>query len=598
MTNSKKTKAELLAELDTLRARIRDLEKKEGNHKRSRQAAEEARGYAESIVDTVRQPLLVLDADLHVVSANRSFYKFFGVSEKETKGRLIYEIGNRQWDIPKLRELFEDILPRHTHFHDFEVEHEFPNIGCRSMLLNARQIYADDIGTDLILVAIEDITERKRAEKALRASQRLLLITNKHMEMKPLLNAFVGEVKRFTGCDAVGVRILDDEGNIPYEAHTGFTERFLKSGSLLSIHSDQCMCINVIKQETNQKLPFYTKLGSFYMNRGARSLATASEGEKGKTCNACSESGYESMALIPIRVNDHIPGLVHIADTREDMVPLWMVETLEDAGVQLGTGIKRVTMQQSLKESERRYRILSENLEIAVKERIKELRQSESLASIGQMVSVIGHEIRNPLHTIQMGIGALRKEMSEDKAKSEILEEIDYGVNTLNSIVKELLEYARPVDLEYSSWPIRDIVSRALNTLRDRIGKIRVHLELEDENEEMRVDGAKMVRVLSNLILNAAEAMPGGGDLRILSRFFELDTGKVLRLSISDNGHGIDEKDLERIHEPFVTTKPQGTGLGIPICKKIIQAHNGSFRMNSKVREGTIIDIELPARSS
>ncbi|MBI4739267.1 hypothetical protein HY772_06980, partial [Candidatus Woesearchaeota archaeon] len=196
------------------------------------------------------------------------------------------------------------------------------------------------------------------------------------------------------------------------------------------------------------------------------------------------------------------------------------------------------------------------------------------------------------------GISEIQKEISEDKRKSEIFEEIDYGLNTLNSIVRELLEYAKPVDLEYSSQPLHNIVSRALKTLRDRIGKIRVHLELEDEDKEIRLDGDKMVRVLSNLILNAAEAMPEGGDIRILSRFFELETGKILRISISDNGHGIDEKDLERIHEPFVTTKPKGTGLGIPICKKIIQAHNGSFRINSKLNEGTIIDIELPARTS
>ncbi len=598
MTDSKKNQAELLAELENLRAHLRDLEKLSANNKTSRLAAEEARAYAESIINTVRQPLLVLDADLHILTANRFFYKSFAVSKEETENRLIYEIGNHQWDIPMLRNLFENILPEHTHFHDFDVEQEFPNIGRRTMLLNARQIYSRDIGQDLILLAIEDITERKRAEEALRVSNRLLQITNRHAEMKSLLNAVVDEVKRFTGCEAVGIRILDYEGNIPYESYTGFTESFYESESPLSINLDECMCINVIKGEVDSKLPFYTKGGSFYMNGTTRFLATVPEEEKGKTRNVCNEVGYESVALIPIRVNHSILGLMHIADTRENMVPLWVVETLEAAAMQLGTGIERLSIQQSLKESEGRYRILSENLEVAVKKKIEELRQSESLASIGQMVSVVAHDIRNPLQTIQMGIGAIRKELSADKKKSEILEEIDYGVDTLNNIVGELLEYARPVSIEYASWPLRNIVDQALSALRHRFGKIRVHLELEDEEKEIRLDGAKMTRVLSNLILNATEAMPGGGDLRILSRFFELETGKVLRLTISDNGHGIEEKDLERIHEPFVTTKPQGTGLGIPICRKIITAHNGSFRINSKVNEGTIIDIELPVRSS
>jgi PAS domain S-box-containing protein len=598
MTDSKKTKAELLLELETLRARNRVLEKLSANNKTSRLAAEEARAYAESIVNTVRQPLLVLDADLHILTANRFFYKSFAVSKEETENRLIYEIGDRQWDIPMLRYLFENILPEHTHFHGFDVEQEFPNIGRRTMLLNARQIYSHDIGQDLILLAIEDITERKRAEEALRVSNRLLHITNRHAEMKSLLNAFADEVKRFTGCEAVGIRILDYEGNIPYESHAGFTKSFYKSENPLSVNLDECMCINVIKGEIDSKLPFYTEGGSFYMNGTTRFLATVPEEEKGKTRNVCNEAGYESVALIPIRVNHSILGLMHVADTRENMVPLWIVETLEAAAMQLGTGIERVSMQQSLKESEGRYRILSENLEVAVKKKIEELRQSESLASIGQMVSVVAHDIRNPLHIIQMGIEAIRKELSEDKKKSEILEEIDYGLDSLNDIVSELLEYARPVSMEYVSWPVRDVVDRALNTLRDRFGKIRVHLELDEGEKEIRLDGAKMIRVLSNLISNATDAMPKGGDLRILSRFFELETGKVLRLSISDNGHGIDEEDLKRIHEPFVTTKPQGTGLGIPICKKIIAAHNGSFRIDSKVNEGTIIDIELPVGDS
>jgi PAS domain S-box-containing protein len=596
MKGSKKTKAELLSELRKLRARLQELETHETDLRSARQAAEEIQAYTEGIVNTVRQLLLVLDSDLRVVSANRFFYKSFGVSKEETENRLIYELGDRHWDIPRLRELFEQILPKHTHFRDFEVDHEFPNIGHRTMLLNARQIYSHDVGKNLILLAIEDITERKRAEEALRISNRLLQITNQQAEMKPLLNAFVNKVKSFTGCEAVGIRILDDQGNIPYEAYTGFTEKFYGSESPLSIKSDECMCIKVIKGEINQKLPSYTERGSFYVNGTTRFLSTVSEEEKGNTRNVCNQLGYESVALIPIRVNNHILGLMHIADSRENMVPVWTVETLEAAALQLGTGIERVSTRQLLKKSEERYRILSENLDMAVKEKIKELRQSESLASIGRMVSVVAHDIRNPLQAIQIDIGVLRNELSEDKL--EILKEIDCSVNTLNSIVGELLEYARPVKLEYVSWPIRHIVDRALGTLRNRIDKIRVHLELEQEEKEIRLDGTKMTRVLSNLILNAVEAMPEGGDLRILSRFFELETGQVLRLSISDNGHGIEEKDLERIYEPFVTTKPQGTGLGIPICRKIIAAHDGSFRINSKVNEGTIIDIELPVRSS
>jgi PAS domain S-box-containing protein len=134
-------------------------------------AVQKAREYAESILSTVREPLVVLDADLRVVSTNRSFLQTFQVSKGETYGRLIYELGNRQWDIPLLRELLEGVLPRNDVFQNFEVSHEFPEIGRRTMLLNARRLYREPDATELILLAIEDITERKQMEDALRKSR-------------------------------------------------------------------------------------------------------------------------------------------------------------------------------------------------------------------------------------------------------------------------------------------------------------------------------------------------------------------------------------------------------------------------------------------
>jgi PAS domain S-box-containing protein len=121
--------------------------------------------YSESIVDTVREPLIVLDEDLRVVTASRSFYDFFKVNPEETVGKLIYTLGNKQWDIPKLRELLENILPNQATFDDYEVEHDFPGIGKRTMLLNARRIPDPPAKLKVILLAIEDITRRKQIEE-------------------------------------------------------------------------------------------------------------------------------------------------------------------------------------------------------------------------------------------------------------------------------------------------------------------------------------------------------------------------------------------------------------------------------------------------
>ena len=132
--------------------------------------------FAESIINTVREPLVALDQDLRVVSASRSFYKVFKVKPEETVGQLIYALGNKQWDIPKLRELLETILPQKTTFDDYEVEHVFSAIGRRIMLLNARQIKRGQGEARIILLAIEDITARKKIESGLEKTRKKLAI--------------------------------------------------------------------------------------------------------------------------------------------------------------------------------------------------------------------------------------------------------------------------------------------------------------------------------------------------------------------------------------------------------------------------------------
>ena len=127
--------------------------------------------YADDIIATLREPFVVLDGDLRVKTANRSFYESFHVLKEETENRLLYELGDGQWDIPALRTLLEEVLSRNHSVHDFEVEHAFPVLGQRTMLLNARRIPPESKHPELILLAIEDITEHKQAEVAVQTSE-------------------------------------------------------------------------------------------------------------------------------------------------------------------------------------------------------------------------------------------------------------------------------------------------------------------------------------------------------------------------------------------------------------------------------------------
>ena len=142
-----------------------DKKTKKIEQKKEQEKIKEAKEYAESIIDTIREPLIVLNNKLNVISANNSFYKIFKVSKKETIGKKIYNLGNRQWDIPKLRRLLEEILPEKTIFDNFEVEHEFQKIGKRTMILNARRIPPPPAQPERILLAIENITEKKKAQE-------------------------------------------------------------------------------------------------------------------------------------------------------------------------------------------------------------------------------------------------------------------------------------------------------------------------------------------------------------------------------------------------------------------------------------------------
>jgi len=193
-------------------------------HKESvviKQSADDALIYAENIIDTVHEPLVALDQDLRVVKVNRSFYETFKVKPEETVGQHIFDLGNKQLDIPRLRKLLESILPQTSTFDDYEIEYDFPTIGRRTLLLNARQIQRA-VGKDqVILLAIEDITERRQAENAL---------AEKAYEV---LSASEGEYRALVENINEVLYTLDIQGNITYVSPA--VERFTsyKVGDLI-----------------------------------------------------------------------------------------------------------------------------------------------------------------------------------------------------------------------------------------------------------------------------------------------------------------------------------------------------------------------------
>jgi len=234
--------------------------------------------FATSVINTVREPLICLDQDLRVVAASRSFYQFFNVKPEETMRQLIYDLGNKQWDIPRLRELLETILPQKVTFDDHEVEHDFITIGRRTMLLNAREIKRGLGEERIILLAIEDITERKRLDNLLfeTANDGILLLDKCEMKIhhaNPVITAMlgysadecigknikeIGIVKDIGTCEAV-VQALNNEGIINFKDFPILT----KSGQVVDtdiymvdrVRLIQCNITDITdKKQTEKKL--------------------------------------------------------------------------------------------------------------------------------------------------------------------------------------------------------------------------------------------------------------------------------------------------------------------------------------------------------
>ncbi|MCU1292890.1 MAG: Chemotaxis protein methyltransferase CheR [Bryobacterales bacterium] len=182
--------------------------------KRLLEAAEEARDYAEGMIETVREPLIVLDADLRVQRATSAFYETFLVSREETEGRFVYDLGNGQWNRPRLRELIGAALFRNESFQDYEVEHEFPHIGRRTMRLNARRIPLQNDQERTLLLAIEDVTERREAaeirfQRLFETAKDGIVVVEAETELILDVNPYFLQCTGFAREDIVGKKLTE-----------------------------------------------------------------------------------------------------------------------------------------------------------------------------------------------------------------------------------------------------------------------------------------------------------------------------------------------------------------------------------------------------
>ena len=503
--------------------------------------------YFQNIVETVREPLVILDSDLRVQGASRSFYRTFSVTKEETEGRLIYELGDRQWDIPALRTLLEEILPAHTEFDGFEVDHVFPRVGRRVILLNARQIVTEERSATMILLAIEDITDRRREEQILRESEERLqtIIENLH------------------------------EGLVISELNGQLTH-FNQAGLVMHDFSS--------REEGLLKLPQFHTM--FELSRLDGSVLTFEEWPLARVMAGEVLTDYEVCLR---RIDKDWQAIFSYGGSivkAPNGQPLAFL-TITDI-----TNRKRI---------EAKLKLYSDKLE----------RSNSELQDFAQIAS---HDLQEPLRKI-LAFGDRLKARAGESLNDECRDYVQRMFNAaarMQILITDLMTFSR-VETKAQTFVAADlgvIAREVCADLETRIEQTGGCVEIE-ELPTIDADPVQMRQLLQNLIGNSLKYYREGVPPVVGVYSQKLDERRrdsitkigglaqpLCQILVTDNGIGFDEKYLDRIFTMFQRLHKkgeyEGTGVGLAICRKIVDRHGGNITARSRPGEGTTFVVTMP----
>jgi signal transduction histidine kinase len=497
---------------------------------------EDIQNFAQNIVDTVREPLLILDVDLRVRSANRAFYKTFHVSPDETEDHLIYQLGNGQWDIPALRTLLEDIIPQKSIFNDYELEHDFPFIGRRVMLLNARILRPGD-HTEFLVLAMEDVTERKRAERLLAEIETYaqnivdtmrepLLMLDTSLRVRSANRAFY---------QTFHVAPEETEGQLIYELGNGQWD----IPALRTLLEEIIPMRSVFNDyELEHDFPI---IGRRVMLLNARQL----------------RAGIDTEILVL---------------AMEDVTERRRVHDLE----------LRYTSE--LQDSYKRLQELEKLRDDLTNMIIHDLRTPLTSVIAGmQTLDIVGD--LNPEQHEMMGIA---------------VEGGETLLGMINDLLDVEKMESGTMQLEYSTLAPEALITGALGQIASLAESKKLSLvsQVAPNLPTFQGDAGKLTRTLVNLIGNAIKFTPSGGAITVEARLSE--DGDSIVFAVTDTGEGIPKESFERIFEKFgqVENRKAGrmmsTGLGLTFCKLAVEAHGGHIAVESTPGHGATFCYSIP----
>ncbi len=619
-----------------------------------KKAADAAHDFAESVINTVREPLISLDQNLRVVTVSRSFYEFFQVKPEETVGQLIYDLGNKQWDIPRLRELLETILPEKTTFDDYEVEHDFATIGHRTMLLNGRQIERAWGKERIILLAIEDITERKRLEDLLTESEfRYRRIFETASDGIVLLekdeghivqgNEAVEKMLGYPAADYIGKRLQDIGIPLDMSDFPAIMQNLEKKGILIYenvpvktksgpdvttdiylVDRTQLVQCN-IRDVSARKLVEDKLTESEEFTRNI--LQTVDEGfvviDPEYRVIAANRAYLESVGK-PLKevIGKHCYEVSHYRDKpcNEEGISVCPVAHTFQTGEhssslhthydQTGAPVYVETKSFPLKdESGKVVSVIEIINDITARKKLEaQLLQSQKMEAVGTLAGGIAHDFNNILNVI-MGYGTMvMGTLAAGSQSQDDMREVLSAADKAAGLTKKLLVFSRKQAVDVKPLNVNELIFGLQKMLARIITEnIEFNLELVDQPLIVLADGGQIEQVLINLAANARDAMSAGGRLTICTGQVELDEeyvaaygygkpGMYALLTVADTGQGMDAETQKKIFEPFFTTKTvgKGTGLGLAISYGIIKQHNGYIKVYSEPGQGTAFKIYLP----
>jgi signal transduction histidine kinase/CheY-like chemotaxis protein len=440
-----------------------------------------------------------------------------------------------------------------------------------------------------------------------------------------------------SGCEAVGIRLKEGD-DYPYYETRGFPPEFVLLENRLCaideggcvVHDSagypimECMCGNVIQGRFDPSKPFFTSKGSFYSNCTTELIATTTEADRqARTRNRCNGEGYESVALIALRIGEESLGLLQLNDTNKGRFTPKGIVFWERLAGYLAVALAKFEAEEALKKAhdelekrvQERTAELSEayeTLTVEMEERKKAeqaLRQSHKMQAIGTLAGGIAHDFNNIIAGIIGFTEMALEDIPVENPTHRRLELVLKGAHRGRDLVKQILAFSRKGEHEKKPVSMGHIFNDALPLIRASLpSTIEIRKNILTKHDIISADQTQIHQVILNLCANAAYAMrDNGGVLEIIladenispdEHHFNhgLEPGPYIRLTISDTGCGMEPEVLESIFDPFFTTKPtgEGTGLGLSVVHGIVKSHDGNIRVYSKPGQGSSFNIFIP----